>query len=315
MIVCVNLCRDAFTQQQPWHIVAFQAFPSIGTRHYKVNHKNISPSFIGSQYGMRKGYSNKKFRSHQDIAMTNSDRDGARRWFPTLQRSYETIISLVFGGISAIILQFAHIHSRADMIIPPVQSGKWLTMAETGLALSWSSMIAAISFLEAWTKFRAPFLKKYIAVDVGRHVFAALNSAELGLVASFWIHRMFLCYQVQTILGGGLLHKTRSYYEQFTFILPATATISLLFQVLLIAPKLYRRAKRRILDGFDEALPSVKISMSSAEQAALVDIARDFRRSKKVPSRLWHGLYVLLEITKIGCLNAFVILSWLNVLK
>jgi hypothetical protein len=247
-----------------------------------------------------------------DVEINQSSRFSWLR-FPILERSHEKIIYLVFGGISASILQFAHIHSRADGL-PPLQPGKWLTMAETGLALLWSSMIIAISFLEAWTKFRAPFLKKYIAVDVGRHVFAALNAAELGLASSFWMHRMFLCYQVRSMVGGGLLHKGRSYYEQFTFVLPAAATFSLLYQVFFVAPKLYRRAKRRILDGFDDALPSVKISMSKEEQAALMDIARDFRQSKKLPSRIWHSFYALLEIIKMSCLNAFVVLSWLKVL-
>jgi hypothetical protein len=317
MAVCFNLCCYGFTQNS--HIIALKAFPSIGTRYRAFDNKSIFPS-IGNQSVIRKRHCKKNYWSHHEVATTKSDIDDTRRWrfswtrLPILERSHEKIISLVFGGISAAILHFAYIQSQTDGL-PPMQPGKWLTMAETGLALSWSSMIVAISFLEAWTKFRAPFLKKYIAVDVGRHVFAALNSAELGLAASFWMHRLFICSQVQTIVGGGLFHKSRSYYAQFTFTLPATATILLLSQVLLIAPKLYRRAKRRILDGFEDALPSVKIALSNVERAALIDIAQDLRRSKKIPSRLWHSVYALLEIAKIGCLNSFVILSWLNVLK
>ena len=117
------------------------------------------------------------------------------------------------------------------------------------------------------------------------------------------------------ILGGGIFHKGRTYYEQFSFTLPVVATLSLLAQVIVVAPKLYRRAKWRILDGFDESLPSVKISMSKVEQEALIDISQDFRRSKKIPSSLWHSLYALMEIVKMGCLIAFVILSWIKVLQ
>ena len=315
MILCFNVCCDAFTQQR--QIAAIKVLSRMGIRYRTVSENNCDNFSNGSQSVKP---NNLLFLSYHSLATTNSDMGGApcrhsrRLRFPIVERSHEKCILLTFGSISAIMLHFSHIHSRTNGL-PPIEPGKWLIMAETALSLSWSSMIVAISFLEAWTKFRAPFLKKYVAVDVGRYVFAALNSAELGLVASFWLHRLFLCWQVQTIVGGGLLHKSRSYYEQFTFTLPAAATMSLLFQVLFIAPQLYVRAKRRILDGFDDALPSVKISLSDAEQTALMDIAQDFRQSKKIPSRLWHSLYALLEIVKIGCLNAFVVLSWLKALK
>ena len=307
---CFQLCCDAFTQQQH---VPFKAFSRTSTSYRRF------PSAY-NQSMIRKKHSKPSCLSKQSFASTDDDIDGPtgkrRRWlrFPVVERMHEKLISLVFLGLSTTILHIAHIYSQSDGL-PPINPGKLLIMAETFLALSWSSMIVAISFLEAWTKFRAPFLKKYIAVDVGRHVFAALNSAELGIISSFWLYRTFLCYQVHQVLGGGLLHKSRTYYEQFSFILPVVATISLLSQVLFIAPKLYRRAKRKILDGFDEALPSVKIALTKAEQVALADITEDFRFSNKIPMRLWHSLYALLEIVKIGCLNAFVILCWLKVLQ
>lgn len=313
-----NRCCDAFIRHGHF---AFKTQLSCDRYHHAATNGYISP-LTGIQSIIQKKFRKPGLLPNKVLAATytGSDVDNGprqhRRWFklPFLERSHEKIISLVFGGMSGTVLYFAGIHSQTDGL-PPIEPGKWLIMAETSLALSWSSMIVAISFLEAWTKFRAPFLKKYVAVDVGRHVFAAFNSAELGIAAAFWLHRLFLCCKVQQILGGGILFKSKSYYEQFSFTLPAAATISLLAQVLVIAPKLYRRAKRRILDGFDESLPSVKISMTKAEQVALIDISQDFRRSKKIPSRLWHSLYALLEIVKMGCLNAFVILSWLKILQ
>ena len=47
-------------------------------------------------------------------------------------------------------------------------------VGEMAIAYTWSSMILAISFLEAWVTFRAPFLSRFVAVDAGRHAFAAL---------------------------------------------------------------------------------------------------------------------------------------------
>lgn len=42
----------------------------------------------------------------------------------------------------------------------------------------WAGFLAAISFMEAPVKFTAPSLTLAIGLDVGRHVFAALNKAE-----------------------------------------------------------------------------------------------------------------------------------------
>jgi hypothetical protein len=41
-------------------------------------------------------------------------------------------------------------------------------------------MVAGISFLEAWVKFQAPSITLEEGLDVGRHVFGALNLVEIG---------------------------------------------------------------------------------------------------------------------------------------
>lgn len=50
-----------------------------------------------------------------------------------------------------------------------------------GLAFVWAGLVAGISFLEAPVKFTAPSLTREVGLDVGRHVFGALNRAELAL--------------------------------------------------------------------------------------------------------------------------------------
>lgn len=50
-----------------------------------------------------------------------------------------------------------------------------------GLAFAWAGLVAGISFLEAPVKFTAPSLTLAVGLDVGRHVFGALNRAELVL--------------------------------------------------------------------------------------------------------------------------------------
>lgn len=51
------------------------------------------------------------------------------------------------------------------------------------LCFVWVGLVTGISFLEAPVKFTAPSVTRAIGLDVGRHVFWALNRVELGLAA------------------------------------------------------------------------------------------------------------------------------------
>jgi hypothetical protein len=44
----------------------------------------------------------------------------------------------------------------------------------------WAGLVLGISFLEAPVKFTAPSLTRAVGLDVGRHVFRALNRVEVG---------------------------------------------------------------------------------------------------------------------------------------
>ena len=61
------------------------------------------------------------------------------------------------------------------------------------VALVWAGMLLAIPFLEAWVKFRAPSLSLEEGLDVGRHVFGALNLVEIiaatSMLALTWLAR------------------------------------------------------------------------------------------------------------------------------
>jgi len=45
--------------------------------------------------------------------------------------------------------------------------------------LVWYGINSSITMMEAWVKFQAPTVKREQALDVGRHVFSALNTAEI----------------------------------------------------------------------------------------------------------------------------------------
>jgi hypothetical protein len=292
--------------------LAFRSEPVRGI----VGRSNMTPTMM--RWRMAQPRVSLRHTRVVSFVTVDDDADGQsnrRRFvFPVLERSHERIVSLLLASLSGTLLYLAGMRGRT-VGLPSVEPTSWLMVAEASVALVWSSLILAISFLEAWVKFRAPFLKKYIAVDVGRHVFATLNAAELGLASSLWLHRLWQCYQVQKTLGGNFFYKPQSYYRQFSFTLPAIATLSLAWQLLVISPKLYLRAKSRIIEGFENALPSVKVAMTKDEQVALTNITRDVRRVKRLPSKMWHSFYALIELLKIGCLNAFAILTWIKVLS
>lgn len=156
---------------------------------------------------------------------------------------------------------------------------------ESTLSLVWLSMILAISFLEAWVKFKAPFLRKHVAVDVGRHVFSALTAVELALAGMFWLGRFVL---PATTIGAAV-------------VAPAIATACFVSMSLFLAPLLYIRAKFQIVD----ALKDDK-QLADKENSALAILITELQDKPK-PDAKWHVVYVLLEMVKAGSLVAFLI--------
>lgn len=215
-----------------------------------------------------------------------------------LERSHERGIFLFYA-----------LASTGVLLAAGKQSQSLLVAAETGVVLTWATMIMSISFLEAWVKFKAPFLKKYIAVDVGRHVFAALNAAELALSGSFWVSRVVQCWRLRE--ATGFFTRDKAYYSQPGFLLPAIATIALLVELTLVSPQLFLRAKARIVEGFRIMPASLrKTVLNETEQRELDDISREVDdRRHSMPSPKWHSAYAILELLKVICLQAFAVLT------
>ena len=243
-------------------------------------------------------------------------RPTTRTHWPFLERPHERAIFAFYGITGSAILWICFKSTGTTMAAP------LMILAETGIALTWASMILAISFLEAWVKFRAPFLRKHVAVDVGRHVFAALNAAELGLCGSLWLGRVMLMMlqlgQIRGPQGAASIVATSfwKYCRQPCFVLPAVATASLLAEVIWIAPRLFLRAKARIVSGFrgeqqknDGLLPSELFS--GDEQLEFDKLAQEVTFAK-LPSQQWHRVYALLELVKVGCLYALVVRRWMD---
>ncbi len=59
------------------------------------------------------------------------------------------------------------------------------------ISLLWIGFVAAISFMEAWLKFRAPGVSLEIGLSIGRLVFKALNKVELVFGGILMIHAIY----------------------------------------------------------------------------------------------------------------------------
>ena len=207
----------------------------------------------------------------RDDAPCPASRRSIFRNFP-LQRPYERVLFLFY--------------TSAGMAPYLTQTPSTATQAAT--CLVWASFILAISFMEAWVKFRAPFLRKHVAVDVGRHVFAALNAVELGLATSIW-------------LGRVLVNSLGSAAANISLTCLKVATAILLLEAFYISPKLFVRAKAQIVKGISTA-----DRHSTEEENAFRRIQSEIMNIDQLPSSKWHFIYVLLELIKVVCLTLFV---------
>lgn len=93
----------------------------------------------------------------------------------------------------------------------------------------WIGFVGAISFMEAWLKFRAPGITLPLGLGIGRLVFGALNKVELVLMMLIAID----------ILRHGMPQAKWKYF----FIIPA---IVLLVQTFWMLPELDQRAELHI---------------------------------------------------------------------
>lgn len=70
---------------------------------------------------------------------------------------------------------------------------KRIAFAPIIILMFWAGLVCAISFMEAWLKFRAPGVTLPIGLGIGKLVFTALNRVEiiLTLLLLFFVKRTF----------------------------------------------------------------------------------------------------------------------------
>ena len=94
----------------------------------------------------------------------------------------------------------------------------------------WVGFVCAISFMEAWLKFRAPGINIPLGLGIGRLVFSALNKVEWVLAISIIANYVFVS-------------KKDFYWSYVLYIFPF---LILLFQTFYLLPALDTRAEMYI---------------------------------------------------------------------
>jgi hypothetical protein len=115
-----------------------------------------------------------------------------------------------------------------------------MTSAGSAVAVAvtfvWLGMILAISFLEAPLKFRAPDVTLQIGLGIGRLVFRALNTVEIGFAAAI----------LGVIAAGRPAPRV--------VVALAVALVALAVQLTMVRPRLNRRSDA-VLAGLDAGDP------------------------------------------------------------
>lgn len=158
--------------------------------------------------------------------------------------------------------------------------------ASAFLAVLWLGFVLAISFTEAWIKFRAPFVPRHLVLDVGRTVFAALNTVELALCAGLWLVQLFGKAHVSPLDISGVI---------------VALTVILGAQFALLYPRLELRAKFALYD----ALKNQPDESLTFHQKTLFGELRHSVKTNAQPSAILHVAYVLGEVSKVVLLAVF----------
>jgi hypothetical protein len=191
------------------------------------------------------------------------------------------------------------------------------THLELTLTFLWLGFLLAISGLEVWVKFKAPFVRTHVAMDVERYVLAALHAVEVALVSVFWLGRLVLptaaAAAAGSAVGGGGTSAGSNGAKNPLRTAPAgpwmVATGCVGVMIVVVAPRLYLRAKYHIVNALIRDPDDRQNQWTDREEAMLQNIAQEISQASpgRRPSAKWHTVYMLLEMIKITALITFLI--------
>jgi hypothetical protein len=132
--------------------------------------------------------------------------------------------------------------------------GQSATLVQAAAPFIWLGMVLAISFLETPLKFRAPGITVPLGLGIGRLVFRALNTVEVGLAVALTAAMLADQVGVTGRVAPGVL---------------VVLWAVLVSQVAVLRPRLDRRA-RRILAGQTPPRSHLHLAYVTLEAAKVV---------------------------------------------
>ena len=167
--------------------------------------------------------------------------------------------------------------------------------------LMWMGYVFAISGMEAWLKFKAPFCPRAYKLDIGRTIFPALNAVELASCLTCW--QQHITSRSRLLMGTASSTIPQSIPQSLILV-----TSILALDMVWLTPKLVHRGKQVVYQyikhqkGNDAAAKEV---LSSKEFIMLKEEmgTQDIILKKDNT----HVLYVLLEVVKLFGLGQLVI--------
>ncbi|CAI5723549.1 unnamed protein product [Peronospora destructor] len=152
------------------------------------------------------------------------------------------------------------------------------------LSLVWLGFILAISCTESWLKFRASFVPRHLALDLGRTMFAALNSVEIGIAVGLWV-----------------LHFLVSSTSDDAVWRLVIVTFLVVVQATWLYPKLELSAEFALYEELKE-LDDDKLSFNQKMQFGEM---RHKVQIQSKPAKIYQILYMGVEVVKILALTSF----------
>ncbi len=120
----------------------------------------------------------------------------------------------------------------------------------------WAGLITAISFLEAWLKFRADGVTREIGLSIGSLVFTALNRIEIVILLIIWV-----LY---------ILHDKRLVFKPVSqIIMVCMVSLILMLQTIWLLPNLIGRAEQ-IIAGSEPSDSSIHLLFGLFETVKLI---------------------------------------------
>ncbi|DAZ93413.1 TPA: hypothetical protein N0F65_011733 [Lagenidium giganteum] len=187
------------------------------------------------------------------------------------ERVVLTLVYLLLGTALALIARFTPLASSAASIL---------------LAVLWLGFLLAISFMETWVKFRAPFPPHHFGVDVGRTVYRALHAVERGLVLGLWLVHVV-----------GSPHIT----TDTSFALLITLKLLVVVQHRMLFPKVELRAQHELYNAL-KVTPVEEMDHKARQE---LDSIQERVQTMPLPSTVYRVAYGIAEVSKMALLTVF----------